>query len=146
MKLTDLKLAVNSLLKSKYKEPDYKIYGKEIKEGYQTPSFFAEIVDGGDKAETKNFSSGRKTIKITYFQKETNELDQLQKVDEIKDLFGLVFLVGNRKITVGEFSHDYIGEYSDILQISIEFDYKENTSMKETQEVADTLNMNMKNS
>jgi hypothetical protein len=146
VKLTDIKLAVNILLKSKYQEPEYKIYGKEIKEGYHTPSLFTEIVDGGDKTETKNFSSGRKTIKITYFQKKTNELDQLQKVDEIKDLFGLVFLVGNRKLTVGEFSHDYIGEYSDILQISIDFDYKENTVTEETQEAASSLDMNMKNS
>lgn len=144
MKLTDIKLAVNSLIKSKY--PEYKIYGKEIKEGYHSPSFFTEIVDGGDKAETKNFSSGKKTIKITYFQKETNELDQLQKVDEIKDLFGLVFSVGNRKLTVKEFSHDYIGEYSDILQISVDFDYKENTAKEETQEAASSLNMNMENS
>lgn len=146
MKLTDIKTAINGLLKSKYPEPNYTIYGKEIKEGYKTPSFFTEIVDGGDKAETKNFSSSRKTIKITYFQKETNELDQLQKVDEIKDLFGLVFLVGDRKLTVGEFSHDYIGEYSDILQISIDFEYKENTTKAETQEPADTLNTNINNS
>lgn len=145
MKLTDIKKSINSLLKYKYREPVYKIYGKEIKEGFDIPSFFTEIVDGGDKVETKNFSSSRKTIKITYFQKETNELDQLQKVDEIKDLFGLVFLVGNRKLTVGEFSHDYIGEYSDILQISIDFDYKENTTKEETQETTDTFNIYIAN-
>lgn len=144
MKLTDIKRAVNGLLESKYPEPEYKIYGKEIKEGYDTPSFFAEIVDGGDKAETKNFSSSKKTIKITYFQRTVNELDQLQKVDEIKELFGMVFLIGERKLTVGEFSHDYIGEYSDILQISIDFEYKENTATAETQEAAGTFEMNTK--
>lgn len=53
-------------------------------------------------------------------------------MDEIKDLFGLVFCVGNRKLTVGEFSHDYIGEYQDILQISVDIDYKENTSTEDT--------------
>jgi hypothetical protein len=58
----------------------------------------------------------------------------------------LVFSVGERKLTVKEFSHDYIGEYSDILQISVEFDYKENTTKAETQETADTVNINVTNS
>ncbi|MBO5093912.1 MAG: hypothetical protein J6C33_06100 [Lachnospiraceae bacterium] len=95
-----------------------------------------EILDGGSRAETKNFAKGGFTIKITYFQKKKNELDQLEKVDEIKDLFGLIFCVGDRKLTVGEFSHDYIGEYQDILQISIEIDYKENTQKEDTAPIA----------
>lgn len=57
-------------------------------------------------------------------------------MDEIKDLFGLIFLVGDRRLTVGEFSHDFIGEYSDILQISIDIDYKENTRKEETAPIA----------
>lgn len=116
--------------------PEYKIYGKEIKEGYKTPSFFTEIVDKGNRAETKNFASGGFTVKIIYFQKTKNELDQLKKVDEIKNLFGLIFFVGERRLTVGEYSHDYIGEYSDILQISIDIDYKENTKKEDTAPMA----------
>ena len=124
------------MLKGRYPPPQYKIYGKEIREGYDAPCFFTEILDRGSRAETRNFAKGGFTIKITYFQAEKNELDQLEKVDEIKDLFGLFFCVGDRKLTVGEFSHDYIGEYQDILQISIEIDYKENTQKEDTAPVA----------
>ena len=42
-------------------------------------------------------------------------------------------------MTVGEFSHDYIGEYQDILQISIDIDYKENTKKEEVAAVATKL-------
>jgi len=129
------------LLKGRYPPPQYKIYGKEIKEDYDKPCFFTEILDGGRKAETKNFAKGRFTIKITYFQEVKNELDQLEKVDEIKDLFGLVFCVGNRKLTVGEFSHDFTGEYQDILQISVEIDYKENTQKADTAPVAQEISV-----
>lgn len=122
------------MLSGKY--PEYKVYGKEIKEGYITPSFFTEILDKGSRAETKNFAEGGFTIKITYFQKEKNELDQLKKADEIKDLFGLIFFVGKRRLVVGEYSHDFIGEYSDILQISIDIDYKENTKKEDTAPIA----------
>ena len=124
------------MLKGRYPPPQYKIYGKEIREGYDAPCFFTEILDRGSRAETRNFAKGGFTVKITYFQAEKNELDQLEKVDEIKDLFGLIFCVGDRKLTIGDFSHDYIGEYQDILQISIEIDYKENTQKEDTAPVA----------
>lgn len=124
------------MLKGRYPPPQYKIYGKEIREGYDAPCFFTEILDRGSRAETRNFAKGGFTVKITYFQTAKNELDQLEKVDEIKDLFGLFFCVGDRKLTVGEFSHDYIGEYQDILQISIEIDYKENTQKEDMAPVA----------
>jgi len=127
------------LLKGRYPPPQYKIYGKEIKEGYDAPCFFTEIIDKGSRAETKNFVKGGFTIKITYFQVEKSEMDQLEKVDEIKGLFGLIFYVGDRRLTVGEFSHDYVGEYQDILQISIEIDYKENTQKEDTAPVAQEL-------
>lgn len=134
LRFKEIKKAVNQLLKRKY--PDVKIYGNDVKEGYQTPSFFVELINKGSISETKNFASGGFTIKITYFQDKKDELDQLEKMDEIKDLFGLFFCVGDRKLTVGEFSHDYIGEYQDILQISIEIDYKENTQRADTAPIA----------
>jgi len=136
IKLVEIKKAINGLLKGRYPPPQYKIYGKEIREGYDAPCFFTEILDRGSRAETRNFAKGGFTVKITYFQTEKNELDQLEKVDEIKDLFGLFFCVGDRKLTIGEFSHDYIGEYQDILQISIESDYKENTQKEDTAPIA----------
>ena len=136
IKLVEIKKAINGLLKGRYPPPQYKIYGKEIREGYDAPCFFTEILDRGSRAETRNFAKGGFTVKITYFQTAKNELDQLEKVDEIKDLFGLFFCVGDRKLTIGEFSHDYIGEYQDILQISIEIDYKENTQKEDTAPIA----------
>ena len=136
IKLVEIKKAINGLLKGRYPPPQYKIYGKEIREGYDAPCFFTEILDRGSRAETRNFAKGGFTVKITYFQTAKNELDQLEKVDEIKDLFGLFFCVEDRRLTVGEFSHDYIGEYQDILQISIEIDYKENTQKEDTAPVA----------
>lgn len=93
-------------------------------------------MDGGSRAETRNFARGSFTVKITYFQPERNEFDQLEKADEIKELFGLVFCVGERKLTVGDYSYDFIGEYQDILQISVEIDYKENTQKEDTAPIA----------
>lgn len=134
MKNVEIKKAINELLKKRY--PDYKLYGKEIKEGYVAPAFFTEIIDKGSHRQTKNFAFGGFTVKITYFQTTKNELDQLKIVDEIRELFGMIFYIENRRLTVGEFSHDYIGEYSDILQVNIDINYKENTQKEDTHEIA----------
>lgn len=107
------------------------------------PSFFTEIIDQGSIAESRNFVSGGFTIKITYFQEEKNEADQLEKADEIKELFGMVFCVGKRKLTTGEFSYAFIGEYSDILQISIDFEYKENIQKEDTTPVAEKMYLDL---
>ncbi len=96
-------------------------------------------MDKGSRAETKNFAKGGFTLKITYFQSEKNELEQLEKVDEIKDLFGLFLCVGDRRLTIGDFEHDFIGEYQDILQISIEIDYRENTRKEDTAPLAQEI-------
>lgn len=141
MKYADIKTAVNNLLYSKYSENEYTVYGKEVKEGYDTPAFFTEIIDGGSHQETINYGQGRFTIQITYFQKVKNELDQLTKADEIKELFGLCLAIGNRKIGVKEFSYDFVGEYSDILQISVDFEYYENTKKEDTSEKAMELDL-----
>ena len=90
------------MLKERYPPPQYRIYGKEIREGYDAPCFFTEILDRGSRAETKNFAKGGFSVRITYFQT----------------------------------AHDYIGEYQDILQISIEIDYMENTRKEDTGPVA----------
>lgn len=64
-------------------------------------------------------------------------------MDEIKDLFGLFFCVGDRKLTIGDFAYDYIGEYQDILQISIEIDYRENTQKEDMAPEAQEIDVNI---
>lgn len=132
MKYTEIKKALNSLLKKKY--PKLKIYGKEIKEGYDVPCFFTEIVNAQSKAQNRNFEKISFTLYITYFQEIKSELEQLKKVDEIKELFGMKFKVGNALLTTGEYAYDFIGEYSDILRISVDFEYLEGKERKETGE------------
>lgn len=141
MKRTDIKIAVHELLEKEY--PEIKIYGKEIKEGYKPPCFFVEILDKGQQTDSKSYARGGFTVFISYFQTQTYELDQLQKIDEIKLLFGMVLKVGNRILTVGEYTYDYTGEYDEILQISIDFDYKENIMQPETEETAAEVNVKL---
>ena len=62
------------MLKGRYPPPQYKIYGKEIREGYDAPCFFTEILDRGSRAETE-------CIKVT---------KQLQKIKFLPDKKSMV--------------------------------------------------------
>lgn len=120
---TDIYTAVNLLLKSKY--PAYKTYGHEVTEGYTKPSFFVELIPRKISNDSINFKKYAYTIMITYFQKTADEIDNLKKVDEIQELFGYKIRVKEELFNITDFTYDFVGEYTNVLQISIDFDYTE---------------------
>lgn len=128
--LSDLKRACNGILGKLY--PDMKIYGVDSPEAQQRPCFFTEIVPYGLKYETRNFARISAAYKITYLEKTCSEEDQLQKLSGIRQGFGMTVTVGSRKLLVTEFNHEYAGSHNDILQISITFDWCENTKEPES--------------
>ena len=48
------------------------------------------------------------------------------------------------KRQVGEITHDYVGQKEDILQISVDFDFYENTTPEETAEMATEYELEIK--
>lgn len=129
-----IKTAINDLLS---KATGLKIYGKEVVEGYETPSLFTEKVSKPFQRETIGFAKSGFTIKITYFQSSPDELEQMRLLDTVREAFGMTVKIENRTLTVGEITHDYIGQKEDILQISVDFDFYENTTPGETAEIAE---------
>ena len=116
--LTDIKLAINTLLKNKY---GYKIYGREVKEGFDRPSFFVELLPNGTNIENQNFTSNSITVVITYFQDVFSDLDNIKKYDEIKALFMPKLLVKDRYLTVSDFRYEYAD--TDYMQIYFNLNY-----------------------
>jgi hypothetical protein len=133
---SEIKTAANKLLGG---VTGLKVYGKEITEGYQTPSLFVEIVPKPFNRLTQGYAKSGFSLKITYFQKTPDEKEQLKLVDTVKEAFGMTFAVGNRKLTVGDIEYDYVGQKEDILQISVDFEFYENTVPEESGEIAETL-------
>ncbi len=129
-----IKTAINDLLS---KATGLKIYGKEVVEGYETPSLFTEKVSKPFQRETIGFAKSGFTIKITYFQSSPDELEQMRLLDTVREAFGMTVKIENRTLTVGEITHDYVGQKEDILQISVDFDFYENTTPGETAEIAE---------
>ena len=142
MKLTSVKKALNEKLKELY--PDIKIYGKEVQQGYNPPCFFTSLISQPETHSNKNFVSGGVTLKILYFQDIKNEADQLSKIDEIYGIFDKTIQIGNRIIEVKEKEFEYVGEASDILEISLKLQYLENRYQKPTEKAADAYDLKIK--
>lgn len=136
----EIKKAANKLLKG---ATGLKVYGKEVTEGFERPSLFIEIIPKPFHRKSKNFAKSGFCLKITYLQEVPEELQQLELVDTVKEAFGMVFSVAERNLTVGEITYDYIGQKEDILQISVDFEFYENTMTEEEGETAEEMNFNL---
>ena len=143
MKKTSVKQALNEKLKEKY--PDIRIYGKEVQQGYKTPCFFTSLVSQPETHTNKNFISGGVTLKILYFQDIKDELDQLTKIDEIYAIFDKTIQIDDRIIEIKEKDFDYVGEKSDILEISLKLPYLENKYIEPQIEPAEIFELKMNN-
>ena len=139
IKLIDIKDAVEAKLKTKY---GYKTYGHEVVKGYSKPSFFVNLLPKTMSNEGRNFKKYGYTVMLTYFQDKTSEIDNLQKVDELKELFGYHLSVGDRKIAVTDFDFEFVGEFTNILQFSAEIEYYEAVDRTATQPVAGEIILN----
>lgn len=137
---SEIKIAANELLKA---ATGLKVYGKEVTEGYTTPSLFIEIISKPFQRENRDFAKSGFALKITYFQETPEELQQLKLVDKVKAAFGMVFTVRDRRLTVGEITYEYIGQLQDILQITVDFDFYENTTKEPEGETAKEMNFTL---
>lgn len=130
----ELKKAIIDLLKQKFSQ-QYKYYGMEVTEGYSKPSFFVDIRLINETDETANLIRKEYQTYITYFSKKVSEVDNLNKVEEVRQLLrctdkkkrkrDMTIKVKDRYIKVDNYHFGYIGEANNILQIVFDFSFLE---------------------
>lgn len=139
-RLTDIYAAVNALLIKRY--PNIKVHGKEVREGYKKPSFFVSFTPIENSNHSVNFRYKKYDIVVVYFQEQSDEIDNLEKIDEMEELFGNGFKVGERYIHVDEFEHEYIGEDDNILQFTVTIEFYDDIEKEETSDMMSEIVMN----
>ena len=70
------------------------------------------------------------------------EMDMLDKIDEIKKLFGTHVKINDRALDVTSFEYDFIGTDRNILEISIELEWMEKIEQINTQPVMESAFFN----
>lgn len=116
----DILAAINGALQKEFKG-ELKIYGREVSDGYKTPSLFTEVVTSGTTIGTKCHANMQVAGRITYFEKQPDSIEQLKLYNRVKKAIGKYLQVGDRKLTIHGYSTQYTGERNNILQVGIDF-------------------------
>lgn len=94
-----------------------------VSEGFDRPSFFTQIKPVEMNPTNYNSRYNRVTFYIDYMQKSVDEVDALDTIQKLRDLFGLAAEIGNRAVKVVSFDYDFIGTERNIPEISIDFEW-----------------------
>lgn len=131
--LVQLKKRLHDLMKEEFPESEYKYYGIEVTQGYEVPAFFTQLKPVTIEANNNNTKRNVYTFYINYFQKEADEVDTFEKVEVLKNVFGNYVKVGERAVDVSNYSYDYVGQDNNILEISFDLEWSENTMKPKTE-------------
>lgn len=147
----DLKKAIVTLLQSKYDKKEYHYYGIEVTEGCKKPYFFTDLRLISQRDETANIVSKKYLVMITYQAKKVSEMDNFEKVEEIRQLLccnddrnrkrTMTIKVKERYIKIDDFSFSYVGEETNILQIQIDLSFLEFAEQKATEPFMEDINV-----
>lgn len=137
----DVIRTANGLLKQKY--PEITRYGNDTVDKAVPPYFFVECVPAGMDRQTKNMLHKSCSVLITYVQRVPDQLDNLEKAEEIGELLGMTVRIRDRELLVLRYSHEYIGDQNNILQISFGLDWWEDTRKSDTEEIMEHLHTEM---
>jgi len=141
MTLSELKKGLLSLMQTIYPETEYKYYGMDVSEGFERPSFFTQIKPVDMDPNNYNSRNNRVTFFIDYMQEIVDEVDALDKIQLIRDTFGLAVKIGDRAVKVVSFDYDFIGTERNIPEIGIDLewmdriDHTENLPLMESAEI-----------
>ena len=123
MTLLELKKALIQKMQTLYPATEYRYYGIEVVEGYAKPAFFTQLKPVTMDSANKNSTENVLAFYITYFRKQTDEVDMLRKIDGIRELFGSFIRVGDRAVDITDFSFDYVGNDRNILEVSFDLEF-----------------------
>ena len=141
----DIIKEVNLILKKEY--PNIKRYGNDTVDNAVPPYFFVEVVPLGTDRESKNMMHKSCSVKITFVQKIAKQVEALEVIENIFDALGMVLIVGDRRLLVTEYTHDYIEDHGNIPQMSFKLDWYESTEYHDGDLIEDIhLNIEKKGS
>ena len=133
----DVIRTVNGMLKEAY--PEITRYGNDTVDKAVPPYFFVECIPVGINRQTRNMMNKSCRVIITYVQKVSDQVDNLTKAERLGEKLGMNIRINERKLQVLRYSHEYIGEKANILQISFALNWWESTEEKPTEEIMQHL-------
>jgi hypothetical protein len=139
--LADIYESITDLLKNKYE--NYSTHGHEVTKDFSKPCFFVNFASKSITNESVNYKKMSYTIIITYHPQDINEVDNLNKIDEIRELLNFQLKVKDQLINITDYAFEFIGDDTNKLQIKIVVEYYETIEREDNHRVASTLQTNL---
>jgi len=117
--LEAIKAAINAAMAS----TGFKTYGNEIKEGFQRPCFFVNLIP--IKSETFKLDTSENSImvEIVYFSANKTDLENLQMYDTLKSKLTPTLTIGTKRKLVRNFRAEVIDEIDHIYSIKFDLNF-----------------------
>ncbi|ACQ51878.1 hypothetical protein AGE29_06675 [Clostridium botulinum] len=138
--ILDIKKVINSKLSD---IEDVKVYGNEVKEGFERPSFFVQLFMENNDLFSYSVTENFIIVEIVYFSKENTQLDNLKMYEKLKKSFSSPLELDNRKILPQKIRADF----NDVLSFKFNLNFYDDAYIeKEKLEPIDNieLDINMK--
>ena len=107
---------------TKFPAEQYTYYSQMVVEGYERPSFFTQLKPISMEPVNYNSRKNHVTFYIDYMQEIADEVDALEVIMKIMDLFGTDVRVGDRSVDVTGFDYEFIGSKRNIPEMTIDSD------------------------
>lgn len=139
--MKEFKKTCNGKLQTAF--PDIKVYGNDTVDGCVRPFFYTEVIPHPHNYNTKNYLEFGATFKVTLFERTHDEAYCLEIFDKVRNAFGMNLRIGSRCLITGDLSFEFIGEHSNMLQITMEYDWLEQVERSNMEEIMETIEMNV---
>ena len=123
MTLIELKKGLIELMQTVF--PNHNYYSMEVVEDYDRPCFFTQLKPTNTMAKNYNKKNNQMTFYIDYLQEQIDEVDMLETIDKLRNLFELSVRIEDRSIDVEGFDWDFVGTKRNILEVSIDLQWDE---------------------
>lgn len=125
MTLAELKKGLLELMSTIYPNTEYKYYAMDVVEGFQRPCFFTQLKPVDTDPNNYNTRNNKLTFYIDYFQLEVDEADMLDKIDKLRNLFGLSINISNRAVKVSGYEWDFVGTERNVAEIRVDLQWSD---------------------
>lgn len=142
MTLAELKKGLLTLMKSVFPENEYHYYSMDVMEDYDRPCFFTTLKPVDTDPANYNSRNNIVTFYIDYFQEEVDELNLLNTIDKLRDLFGLFVNIEGRAVKTSGFEWDFVGAERYTAEIKVDFQWMDRIEHVQPEEMIESVYTN----
>lgn len=141
MKISDIIVSVNNILKNEF---ELSVYSKETSEIQDRPCFYVDLIPNSFTQYAKHWNENSIQIMITYLDTKRDDEELYGIIEKMKSLFLKRLKVNERYLKITSFDYDFVGADDSLIEFTIDVDYMEYEEGKISEDIIQELNLDIK--